>query len=104
MKISIIIPVLNEAENLGRLIYALQPYRGRGHELIVVDGGSDDETVQIAKPLTDKLCQTAAGRSHQMNAGAIEASGEILWFLHADSQVPFFDEFHLLADDWYARS
>jgi len=90
MKISIIIPVRNEAENIGRLLCALQACRSNGHELIVVDGGSDDETVQIAKPLTDKLCQTAAGRSHQMNAGAIEASGEILWFLHADSQVPFF--------------
>jgi len=88
MKISIIIPVRNEAENIGRLLNALQSYRDRGHELIVVDGESDDETVQIAEPLTDKLCQTVAGRSHQMNAGAAEASGDMLWFLHADSQVP----------------
>ena len=88
MKISIIIPVRNEAENIALLLPVLQPYRDRGHELIVVDGGSDDETVQLAEPLADLLLLTVAGRSQQMNAGAAEAGGEVLWFLHADSVLP----------------
>ena len=88
MKISIIIPVRDEAENVGRLLCTLQAYRDRGHEVIVVDGGSEDDTVAIAKSLADTVLQTAAGRSHQMNAGSVEASGELLWFLHADSELP----------------
>ncbi len=88
MKISIIIPARNEAENIGRLLCALQPYRDRGHEVIVVDGGSEDDTIVIAAALADTLLQTPAGRSHQMNAGSKEAKGEILWFLHADSELP----------------
>ncbi|MEA1890257.1 MAG: TIGR04283 family arsenosugar biosynthesis glycosyltransferase [Pseudomonadota bacterium] len=88
MKISIIIPVRNEAENIVCLLCALQPYRDRGHEVIVVDGGSEDDTVSIVKPLADTLLQTSAGRSHQMNAGAKVATGEVLWFLHADSELP----------------
>ena len=88
MKISIIIPVLNEAGNIGRLLNALQPYRGRGHELIVVDGASEDETVSIARPLADCLLVAPAGRARQMNVGASMAHGDVLWFLHADSQVP----------------
>jgi len=88
MRISIIIPVRNEAENIGRLLSSLQPYRDRGHEVIVVDGGSEDETMVIANSLADTLLQTPAGRSHQMNAGSKEAKGEVLWFLHADSELP----------------
>ena len=88
MKISIIIPVRNEAENIGRLLCALQPYRDRGHEVIVVDGGSEDDTMVIANSLADTLLQTPAGRSHQMNAGSKGAKGEVLWFLHADSELP----------------
>ena len=88
MKISIIIPVRNEAENIGRLLPELQKYRERGHEIIVVDGGSEDETVSLARPLADSLLQTPAGRATQMNAGARKAKGTALWFLHVDSQVP----------------
>ena len=88
MKISIIIPVRNEAENIGKLLQGLQEYRDRGHALIVVDGGSEDETVFIARPLVDRLIEAPAGRARQMNAGASVASGDVLWFLHADSQVP----------------
>ena len=87
-KISIIIPVLNEVENISGLLRSLQTYREKGHELIVVDGGSEDETVEIASPLADKTIQTVAGRSSQMNAGAYAATGDILWFLHADCRVP----------------
>ncbi len=88
MKISIVIPVRNEAKNIGRLLCNLQPYRDRGHEVIVVDGGSEDETVLIARSLADSVLQTTAGRSRQMNAGAKHATGELLWFLHADSELP----------------
>lgn len=88
MKISIIIPVRNEAENIGMLLCALQPYRDHGHEVIVIDGGSEDDTVVIAKSLADTVLQTTAGRSHQMNTGSNCAKGEVLWFLHADSELP----------------
>ncbi len=88
MRISIIIPVRNEADNIGRLLCALQAYRDRGHEVIVVDGGSEDDTVVIAKALADTVIQTSAGRSHQMNTGSADAKGEVLWFLHADSELP----------------
>lgn len=88
MKISIIIPVRDEAENIGRLLCALQPYRDRGHEVIVVDGGSEDDTVVISKSLADTVLQTSAGRSLQMNAGSKQAKGDVLWFLHADSELP----------------
>jgi rSAM/selenodomain-associated transferase 2 len=88
MKISIIIPVLNEADSIGQLLCALQPYRDRGHEVIVVDGGSEDDTVVIAKSLADTVLQTSAGRAQQMNVGSKKAKGEVLWFLHADSELP----------------
>lgn len=88
MKISIIIPVLNEAMTIGVLLNSLQSCRDRGHELIVVDGGSEDETASIARPKVDLLLETHAGRARQMNAGASEATGNVLWFLHADSHVP----------------
>lgn len=88
MKISIIIPVRNEEENIGRLLHELQEYRDRGHELIVVDGGSEDETVVIARPLVDNLLVAPAGRACQMNLGASMAHGDVLWFLHADSRTP----------------
>lgn len=88
MKISIIIPARNEAENIGSLLQSLQMFRKNGHELILVDGYSEDKTVSIADPLVDKLIKTPASRALQMNVGAGEATGDVLWFLHADSIVP----------------
>lgn len=88
MKISIIIPARNEAENIIRLLQSLQAFRKSGHELILVDGHSEDDTASIAGPLVDKLIKTSASRALQMNAGAGEATGDVLWFLHADSVVP----------------
>lgn len=88
MKVSIIIPALNEAAIIGSTLFRLQAMRWRGHEVIVVDGGSDDETLDIAAPLADVTLRSETGRAVQMHAGASSASGDILWFLHADTHVP----------------
>jgi rSAM/selenodomain-associated transferase 2 len=88
MKLSIIIPVRNEALNIAALLASLQPFRQRGHEIIMVDAGSCDGTLAIARPLCDQCLQSERGRAVQMCAGARTASGEVLWFLHADSSVP----------------
>lgn len=88
MKLSIIIPVLNDAEVIAPLIKSLQTLRHRGHEVIVVDGGSRDDTREIAGLFVDQLIHAPAGRALQMNAGAQSADGHVLWFLHADSQLP----------------
>ncbi len=66
----------------------LQPWRKAGHELILVDGGSCDSTLDIARPLVDKLLNSAPGRAWQMNQGAEAASREVLLFLHADTLLP----------------
>ncbi|KOP26225.1 glycosyltransferase [Hapalosiphon sp. MRB220] len=84
--ISIIIPTLNEAENIKTALASTQP--SNHVEVIVVDGGSEDETVQIAESLDIKVILSAPGRAKQMNAGAGVASGEILLFLHADTRLP----------------
>jgi rSAM/selenodomain-associated transferase 2 len=87
-RISIIIPTLNEAASIEAALARLQPLRGRGHELIVVDGGSHDGTPELARPLADRVITAARGRALQMNAGAQAARGEILLFLHADTRLP----------------
>lgn len=88
MKLSIIMPVLNEAPAIAQTLLALQPLREAGHEVIVVDGGSDDDTIAFSKPYADKILQGPRGRSRQMNAGAKLSSGEILLFLHGDTFLP----------------
>ncbi len=87
-RLSIIIPCLNEAESIGRLLASLQLLRQTGHEVILVDGGSHDGTVQIAQPLVDQLLCSKPGRAGQMNSGAAAANGSLLWFLHADTELP----------------
>lgn len=87
MYISIIIPVLNDESVIKTLLHQLQPYRAQGHEVIVVDGGSCDETVSVSKSLADKVIQSGAGRALQMNNGAAQSSSDILWFLHADTKL-----------------
>src|SRR5690606_20103330 len=67
---------------------ALQALRARGAELIVVDGGSSDGTADRAAPLADRVLGAPRGRAAQLNAGADAASGEVLLFLHADTQLP----------------
>lgn len=87
-QLSVIIPTLNEAGCIQALCTALQPLRRRGHEVILVDGGSNDCTVELGRPLVDRLLCSERGRAAQMQAGAAAADGTILWFLHADSGVP----------------
>ncbi|MTJ10378.1 MULTISPECIES: TIGR04283 family arsenosugar biosynthesis glycosyltransferase [unclassified Anabaena] len=86
VQISIIIPTLNEADNLKEAVSSIQS--STNVEIIIVDGGSEDETLSIAKFLDVKVIISPPGRANQMNAGAEVASGEILLFLHADTRLP----------------
>lgn len=79
---------MNEAPGIGAALRALAPLRARGHEVIVVDGGSEDGTREIAAPLCDAALLAPRGRALQMNAGARQARGEALVFLHADTRLP----------------
>ena len=87
-RVSVIIPCLDEAGVIEDLLRTLQAQRLRGHELILVDGGSTDDTLVRAQPLVDGLLHCSPGRARQLNAGAKAASGDIFWFLHADSSIP----------------
>ncbi|MEH1910802.1 MAG: TIGR04283 family arsenosugar biosynthesis glycosyltransferase [Nostoc sp.] len=90
-RISIIIPTLNEAGNIKEAIATTQP--SINIEVIIVDAGSKDGTLEIAQSLDIKVISSSPGRAVQMNAGAVAASGDILLFLHADSRLPTgFDE------------
>jgi rSAM/selenodomain-associated transferase 2 len=88
MRLSIIIPTLDEAAGIGATLAALQPLRAAGHEVIVVDGGSRDGTLEAARALADRVLAAPRGRANQMNAGADAASGDVLLFLHADTRLP----------------
>lgn len=83
--LSIIIPTLNEASFIQSLLASLQDTTV---EVIVVDGGSHDRTVELATDMGVTVLQTTAGRAIQMNAGAQVAQGKILLFLHADTRLP----------------
>src|SRR5580692_8825890 len=87
-KLSIIIPVLDEAAGIAEALAALAPLRERGAEVIVVDGGSRDSTVEQARSLADLVLTAPRGRGSQMNAGAAAANGHVLLFLHADTRLP----------------
>jgi rSAM/selenodomain-associated transferase 2 len=86
--LSIILPTLNEETNIGTALAALLPLRRRGVEILVVDGGSTDRTTAIAGPLADAVIEAPQGRAAQMNGGAARACGDVLLFLHADTQLP----------------
>jgi rSAM/selenodomain-associated transferase 2 len=86
-QLSIIIPALNEATQLPRLLADLAVLRARGAEIIVVDGGSVDETRVQARDGADRVLSSPAGRALQMNVGADAAAGAAFWFLHADTRV-----------------
>ena len=87
-RISIIIPALNEAGGIQAILEALQPLRARGHEVVVVDGGSVDGTPQVARAMADRVIASPRGRAAQQNAGAAAAAGDVLLFLHADTLLP----------------
>ena len=88
MRLSIIVPVFNEAAGIAPALAALQGLRARGHEVIVADGGSSDATVDEARPLADSVLASRKGRATQMNAGARAATGNAFVFLHADTRLP----------------
>lgn len=86
--LSIILPVLNEAELIVQCLERLAPLRTQGAEIIVVDGGSSDSTFNLAQPLADQLLSSPRSRAQQMNIGARSAHGELLLFLHVDTTLP----------------
>jgi rSAM/selenodomain-associated transferase 2 len=87
-RLTVVVPALNEAGGIEACLAALAPLRARGHEVIVVDGGSADATPQLAAPLADRVINAPRGRAAQMNAGAAAAAGDALVFLHADTRLP----------------
>ncbi|MEC7815059.1 MAG: TIGR04283 family arsenosugar biosynthesis glycosyltransferase [Pseudomonadota bacterium] len=87
-RVSVVMPVWMEAAGIAASLDALQPLRAAGHEVIVVDGGSTDGTPELARPLCDRVLRSEPGRAVQMNAGAAVATGNVLLFLHADTQLP----------------
>ena len=92
--LTVVIPALNEAARLPRLLGVLQPWRGQGVEVVLVDGGSADDTPVLAEPLVDQLLLAQRGRARQMNVGATAARAPLLWFVHADSDI---NDHHLRA-------
>ena len=87
MRVSIVIPTLDERNHIGLLLSDLEPLRQTGHEVIIADGASTDGTRTLAGARADRVILAPQGRASQMNAGAGTATGDVLWFLHADSRV-----------------
>lgn len=89
MKISIIIPTYNEADGIQKLLRYLQQHTSPNTEILLADGGSTDATRQLAEHMGVRVLACAsAGRGPQMNAGAAASTGDILYFLHADTYPP----------------
>ncbi len=88
LRLSIIVPMLNEAAYIEGTLRALQPLRSEGHEVIVADGGSDDGSRLLAEPLADHLLRMEGSRARVMNAATDLANGDVLLFLHADTLLP----------------
>jgi rSAM/selenodomain-associated transferase 2 len=87
MRLSIVVPMLNEEREIARTLASLRA-AAPGAEIIVVDGGRHDSSVERARPLADRVIQAPRGRARQMNAGARGARGCVLAFVHADTLVP----------------
>jgi rSAM/selenodomain-associated transferase 2 len=85
--LSVIVPVLNEAAHLVPFLLHLRA-RAPEAEIIVVDGGSSDASVALARDVGVRVIRAERGRPTQMNTAAAEATGGILWFLHADNEIP----------------
>jgi rSAM/selenodomain-associated transferase 2 len=83
MKLSVVIPALNEERALSVLLPELNAMPDV-HEIVVCDGGSDDATVQVARDCGAKVVRAKRNRGAQLNTGASAATGDVLWFLHAD--------------------
>jgi len=90
LNISIIIPVLNEESCIGSLLEHLKPYTTSKNikEILIIDGGSTDNTISIASNYNVKVINSQKGRAKQMNLGAKHALGTILYFLHVDTFPP----------------
>ncbi len=88
VRLSIIVPTLDESSYIAQSLSRLQPLRSQGHEVVVVDGGSSDGTRERASPEADICTSAPQGRARQMNAGARLARGDVLLFLHADTWLP----------------
>ena len=86
--LSVVLPVLNEANGIAACLQALAPLARRGAQIIVADGGSTDGTTDRAQASGAQLVSAPRGRALQMNAGALRASGDVLLFLHADTLLP----------------
>lgn len=86
--LSIIVPTLNEQQTIETSLSALQPMRRHGVQIIVVDGGSEDNSSRLARPLCDNAIVAKRGRASQMNAGARQSTGDTLLFLHSDTILP----------------
>lgn len=84
----VVMPVLNEAQAIEATLQALAPLRQCGARVVVVDGGSEDDTMTKARPHADAVISAPRGRAAQMNAGAALGWGEVLLFLHADTTLP----------------
>jgi len=87
MLISIIVPALNEEDQIGRTLAALRELPGE-KEIVVVDGGSTDGTVERARLQNVRVMEAPKGRGQQMHAGALASRGDVLWFVHADTVAP----------------
>ncbi|BAP88999.1 family 2 glycosyl transferase [Burkholderiales bacterium GJ-E10] len=86
--ISLVIPMLDEADGLPSLLEHLRSFRNRGCEVLLVDGGSSDGSAELAEQAGFCVLRAPRGRAQQMNAGAHAAHGDILLFLHADTRLP----------------
>ena len=87
-QVSIVVPVLNEADSIRSALARLSVLREAGAEVVIVDGGSTDDTLANVRDLCDQLISAPRGRGSQMNAGANRASGVVLIYLHADTILP----------------
>jgi len=85
--ISIIVPVLNEATCLNSLLVQLEDWRNDKDEVIFVDGGSEDASRNMILASGFRLIKSELGRAKQLKQGAMSAKGDVLWFLHADSDI-----------------
>lgn len=87
-ELSIIVPILNEIELLPELLAHLLHWQRRGCEVMLVDGGSEDGSADVAEVIGFRVIRSARGRAAQMNAGAAQAKGTVMLFLHADTRLP----------------